>query len=158
MLLQARLGWAPPHGRFRFFAESILRESGSAEPLGRRWHHRFFKRWPQVKTVMSTGIDYQRLNGASRTNIEEFFARLRDPQLASIPPEHTWNMDEVGAQIALGDSPLVAGPSALKEVFTLDTSLGDWTTSLEAISVAGRALPPLVIFKGLSVQQQWFIT
>ena len=67
-------------------------------------------------------------------------------------------MDEVGAQIALGDSPLVVGPSTLKEVFTLDTSLGDWTTSLEAISTAGRALPPLVIFKGLSVQQQWFIT
>ena len=40
----------------------------------------------------------------------------------------------------------------------MDTGRGEWVTSLEAISTADRALPPLVIFKGKSVQQQWFTT
>lgn len=65
-------------------------------------------------------------------------------------------MDEVGYQIGLRDSPLVIGPSALNEVFTMDLGLREWSTSIEAISATGRALPPLVIFKGKSVQQQWF--
>jgi hypothetical protein len=31
-----------------------------------------------------------------------------------------------------------------------------WTSFIECISATGRALPPLVIYKGKSVQQQWF--
>lgn len=66
-------------------------------------------------------------------------------------------MDEIGAQIGLRDSPFVIGPSALKEVFTMDTGKGEWVSSLEAINAASRVLPPLFIFKGKTVQQQWFI-
>ena len=44
----------------------------------------------------------------------------------------------------------------MSQIFAMDTLRGEWTTSLEAISAAGRALPPLVIFKGKAVQQQWF--
>ena len=101
-------------------------------------------------------MDFQRVNGACRENLEEFFARLALPRVAEVLPENTWNMDEVGCQIGLGDSPLVIGPSALNEVFTMDPGLREWSTSIEAISATGRALPPLVIFKGKSVQQQWF--
>ena len=98
-----------------------------------------------------------RLNGASRENIEEFFGRLREPRIASIPPQFTYNFDEVGAQIALGKNTLVIGPASLNEVLTMDTGLREWVTSMECCSAAGRVLPPLVIFKGLSVQQQWFV-
>lgn len=31
-----------------------------------------------------------------------------------------------------------------------------WTSFIECISAGGRALKPLVIFKGMTVQQQWF--
>ena len=66
VLLQGRLSWAPTHGRFRQFAESILNTFRSHCRLRKRWHHRFFKRLPQVKTLVSIGMDFQRLNGASR--------------------------------------------------------------------------------------------
>ena len=151
VLLQARLGWAPQHNRFRLYAQSIISQSGNSHFIGKRWHVRFFKRWPQLKTTMSTGIDFHRINGASRDNIEEFFSRLTEDRLASIPPEHTWNFDEIGAQIGLGDCPFVIGPASLNEVFTMDTARGEWSISLEAISADGKALPPLVIFKGKAV-------
>ena len=107
--------------------------------------------------MASTRIDYLRLNGASRENIEEFFDRLVTQRIASIPMKHSYNMDEIGAQIGLRDSPFVIGPSALKEVFAIDTGKGEWVSSLEAVSADGKVLPPLVIFKGKSVQQQGFI-
>lgn len=106
--------------------------------------------------MASTSIDYKGFNGASRENIEEFFSRLDLEDMTKVPPEHTWNFDEVGAQIGLGDNPLVVGPSALRGVFAMDIGIGEWTTSLEAISATGRVLLPLVIFKGKSIQQQWF--
>src|SRR5262249_33653353 len=31
-----------------------------------------------------------------------------------------------------------------------------WTSFVECVSATGQALPPLVIFKGKTVQQQWF--
>jgi hypothetical protein len=31
-----------------------------------------------------------------------------------------------------------------------------WTSFLECISATGKSLIPLIIFKGLSIQQQWF--
>ena len=62
--------------------------SGGEKPIGDRWHRRLFKRWPQLKTLRSTGMDYLRLNGASRENIQEFFSRLKTPELSAIPLEH----------------------------------------------------------------------
>lgn len=137
VLTQARLGWAPPHNRFRLFAQALVKASGGDEiPLGKHWHLRFFKRWPEVKTMASTKMDFLRLNGASRDNLVEFFQRLELDLVANVSPANTWNMDEIGAQIGLGDSPLVVGPAALNEVFTMDTPRGEWTTSIEANSAA----------------------
>lgn len=133
-----------------------MRASGSDHRLGKNWHKAFFKRNPSVKSVRSTGIDFLRLNGASRTNIDEFFDRLDHASLAKVMPEDTWNVDEVGSMIGLGDNPLVIGPAALRKIFTMDPGNREWVTILECVSASGRALSPLVIFKGAEVQQQWF--
>ena len=36
VLLQARLGWVPPHSRFCLFAQTLVTASGSEHRLGRR--------------------------------------------------------------------------------------------------------------------------
>ena len=89
VLLQARLGWAPQHNRFKLFAQSIICQSGSSHTIGDRWYRRFFRRWPQLKTMLSRGMDFQRVNGATRENIEEFFSRLNQERIRDIPKEHT---------------------------------------------------------------------
>lgn len=77
--------------------------------------------------------------------------------MAAIPPEHSYNADEIGSYIGIGDAPLVIGPSKLKEVLILDPLNRDWVTIVECVSGDGRALHPLVIFGGKNVQQQWFL-
>lgn len=72
VLLQARLGWAPPYSRFRLFAQRIYHQSGGQKRLGKHQHLRFFARRPEVEAARATSIDSQRANGASRTNIVEF--------------------------------------------------------------------------------------
>lgn len=38
VLTQARLGWAPPHSRFRIFARTLIKAlTGHENPLGKRW-------------------------------------------------------------------------------------------------------------------------
>ena len=120
ILTQTKLGFAPPHLRFRMYALRISRASGGPQTLGVHWVRRFLGRHPEVKTIRSVRYDWKRANAACSTNIVEFFTRMDDPLMAAIPPEHSYNADEIGSYIVIGDAPLVIGPSELKEVLILD--------------------------------------
>ena len=76
---------------------------------------------------------------------------MDDPLMSAIPLEHTYNADEIGSHIGIGDAPLVIGPSELKGVLIKDPLNRDWVTIVECISGDGRALSPLVIFSGKTV-------
>lgn len=65
-------------------------------------------------------------------------------------------MDETGILEGLGCNGLVLGSSEKKITLKKRVRSRCWTTILECISAAGRALTPLVIFKGKDLQQQWF--
>ena len=64
-------------------------------------------------------------------------------------------MDETGIMEGLGLNGLVLGNSEKKVLYRKSLYSRIWTTIIECISAAGTALPPLVIFKGKHVQQQW---
>jgi len=64
-------------------------------------------------------------------------------------------MDEAGIMEGLGLNGLVIGNSEKKVMYKKSPDSRIWTTIIECISAAGTALPPLVIFKGKHVQQQW---
>ena len=153
---QTKLGFAPPHSRFTIYALRISRASGGPQTFGRHWVKRFLKRNPELKTLRSVRYDWRRANAACSTNIVEFFVRLDDPLISAIPPAHSYNVDEIGSMIGVGDAPLVIGPAELKEVLINDPLNRDWVTIMECVSGDGRALFPLVIFGGKHVQQQWF--
>ena len=149
--LQTKLGYAPPHSRFRLFAMRLSQASGGPQTLGTHWVRRFLRRHPELKTLRSVRYDWRRANAACSVNIVEFFDRLDDPLMSAIPPEHTYNADEIGTQVGIGDAPLVIGPSELKEVLINDPLNRDWVTIVECVSGDGRALKPLVIFGGKTV-------
>ena len=44
ILTQGRLDWAPPHSRFRWFAQRLLINSGHSGVVGKHWHTKFLKR------------------------------------------------------------------------------------------------------------------
>jgi 4-hydroxybenzoate polyprenyltransferase len=65
-------------------------------------------------------------------------------------------MDETGILEGRGSNGLVLGHAEKKAIMRKQPGSRCWTSIVECISATGRVLPPLVIFKGLTVQQQWF--
>ena len=65
-------------------------------------------------------------------------------------------MDGTGILEGLGSNGLVLGN--LQKIAAIKKQPGSrsWTSMIECISATGQEIQPLVIFKGLTVQQQWF--
>jgi 4-hydroxybenzoate polyprenyltransferase len=81
---------------------------------------------------------------------------LNIPAIKDILPANRYNFDECGLMEGQGTNGLVVGSSQTRAVQRKVPSSRAWTSFLECISATGVSLPPAVIFKGKSVQQQWF--
>jgi hypothetical protein len=153
---QDALGLPPTHSQIRELATRVLRVGGDHHPLGIHWMEGFFKRNPSVRTTRGRRMEAVRLNGATTSNIRQFFSRLDHPAIQDIPPENRHNMDESGLMEGKGINGLVVGSTDKSFSIQKDNGLREWITFIESISATGRSTNPLVIFKGASVQQQWF--
>ena len=67
-------------------------------------------------------------------------------------------MDEAGIMEGMGDNGLVVRSANKRFIQKKHPGSKAWTSFIKCVSATGRALHPLVIFKGKSVQQQWFNT
>lgn len=158
ILIQESIGLAPTHGQIRAFAGRILWARGDAVPLGKRWMTGFLRRNPILKTKKQLRIDSTRVNGATTEVIKRWWPKLSVPAIKAIKPENRWNMDEAGIMEGMGDNGLVVGSIHKRFIQKKHPGSKAWTSFIECISAAGQNLYPLVIFKGKSVQQQWFET
>jgi 4-hydroxybenzoate polyprenyltransferase len=86
------------------------------------------------------------------------FNLLRVPVVLKVKPENRHNADEEGIAEGAGSNGIVLGPEGRKLVTRKNNGGKVWTSFLECTSATGKACPPLIIFKGKSVQQQWFKT
>ena len=154
--IQAALGLPPTHQQLKSFAERILRIHGDLKPLGKNWVQAFIKRNPSVRVQRSRAIDSQRINGASTNVIRQWFKHLAVPEIKAIKASNRYNMDETGILEGQGSNGLVLGSSETRSVRKKQPGSRAWTSLIECISATGRSLPPLVIYKGKTVQQQWF--
>lgn len=156
VLTQGALGLPPTHAQVRVFAERILRAQGDTIPLGKRWIEAFLKRNPSIRSMRSKSIDSKRINGATIEVIRSWFQHLQPPDIKVIKPGNRYNMDEAGLLEGQGGNGLVLGSAEKRSIRKKQPGSRTWTSFIECISATGRHLPPLVIFKGKSVQQQWF--
>lgn len=138
------------------YAQRLLIAKGDPHTLGSKWLLRFLRRHKAVKSVPSRAMDFRRLACTSDGAVQLFFDRLASPQIARIPPHLRFKADEVGISMTIEGGSFVIGPAGIKSLMTNDSANREWATVLETINAVGDALPPLVIFKGQSVQQQWF--
>jgi hypothetical protein len=158
ILAQEALGTPLTHGQIRQFAGRLLVIKGDTQELGKRWMAGFLRRNPILQTKRARNIDSVRVNGATTQVIKDWFQRLNIPAISSIKPENRWNMDESGIMEGMGVNGLVVGSSERRSIQKKQPGSRAWTSFIECISATGKALLPLVIFKGKSVQQQWFPT
>ncbi|KAL8330663.1 hypothetical protein RB593_001588 [Gaeumannomyces tritici] len=156
VLVQIALGYPPTHGELRYIASRTLEQGGDPQALGKRWVARFLARYPILKTQRARRIENARVNGASTEVIRAWWPRLEVPAVKAIKPENRYNLDECGLMEGLGSNGLVLGIRGCKPLQKKAFGTRGWTTIIECISATGKALDPLVIFKGLSVQKQWF--
>jgi hypothetical protein len=153
---QATLGFPMTHQEIKKLAQRLSDIRGNTSRVGKRWVSRFLARNACIATQRAKRVDAVRLNNATKETIESFFKRLQDPIIKSIKPRHRYNKDEMGLIEGQGQNGLVMGCAEYKAVVRKQPKSRTWTSFIECISARGRALPSLVIFKGKSVQTQWF--
>ncbi|KAL6362279.1 hypothetical protein LRP88_03552 [Fusarium phalaenopsidis] len=156
IIAQDDLGFAPSHAQVIDFAGRIARLNGNEEPIGIHWMEGFLRRNEGVRTLRGQRLDSARFNGATIENIQGFFPHLAVPVVKEIKPENRHNMDEMGIMEGLGYNNLVLGRAEKNRTIVQNPGSTDWTTIIECISAVGKALTPLVIYKGKTVQQSWF--
>ncbi|KZL83394.1 transposase, partial [Colletotrichum incanum] len=154
--IQADLGLAPTHQQIREFAQRILNAMGDTQPLGKRWVNAFIRRNPSIKVQRSRSIDSRRVNRASAKVIRDWFKYLAIPAIIAIKPANRYNMDKTGILEGKGSNGLVLGRAETKSVRKKQPGSRAWVSIIECISAEGIPLYPLVIYKGKTVQQQWF--
>jgi len=156
ILTQGDLGLPPTHAQIKQFTQRILAVNGDHQPIGKHWMQAFLKRNPSIRTQRSYSRESVRVNGATTEVISPWFNHFYIPEVLAIKPENRYNMDEAGIMEGLGDNGLVVGSAEKRSIQKKFPGSRAWTSFLECISATGVALPPLVIFKGKTVQQQWF--
>jgi len=157
-LNQSALGMPLTHFEMRAFAARLTSPQPQPPPLGKKWLRGFLARNPGISNCRSRQMHYSRVNGAKTEIIKPWFNLLRLPAVLNIKPENRHNADEGGIAEGTGSNGIVLGPKARKFVVRKSNGGKGWTSFMECISATGKACPPLVIFKGKSVQQQWFKT
>jgi hypothetical protein len=151
ILAQEDLGSPLIHGQIRQFADRLLVIKGDTQKLGKRWMKGFLRRNPILRTKRARNIDSVRVNRATTQVIKDWLQRLNTPAISSIKPENRWNIDESGMIEGLGANGLVVGSSDRRSIQKKQPGSCAWTKFIECISAIGKALSPLVIFKGKSV-------
>jgi 4-hydroxybenzoate polyprenyltransferase len=156
IIIQADLGCPVSHHQVRDFASKVAIHNGFPDGVGKNWLQAFLTRWPDIKTLRGKRIDSDRFNGASTDITKAFFMLLMMPAVRIVKQKNRWNVDEVGMMEGIGMNGLVLGSREKKSVLIKQPGSRSWITILEAISADGRVLPPTVIFKGKTIQQQHF--
>jgi 4-hydroxybenzoate polyprenyltransferase len=108
----------------------------------------FLRRNPILRTKKQLLIDSVRVNGATSDIIKLWFQKLELPAIKAIKPDNRWNMDEAGIMEGQGENGLVVGSVDRRLIQKKQPGSKAWTSFIECISVQGKALRPLVMFKG----------
>jgi hypothetical protein len=138
-------------------AEKLLVANGDDNPLGRKWIEGFKRRNSDISTLVGKRIASERHNGATREVLKAHFDRFkRVIDDYAVKRENIWNMDETGTQLGASIATKVLGDARKKSTLVKKPNETEWVSVVECISAAGRLIKPLIIFKGKSVQLQWF--
>jgi hypothetical protein len=138
-------------------AEHILKQSKlKAAPLGKNWITHFLRRNPHLHRVRQKPQELERVAADKIPVYKKLFREFKAiVNKKGIPNRDIYNMDETGFRIGVGRNQWVIvmdwkRPQSLSDINQ------DYITSVEAISVDGEMLPPLLIIQGTDHLYQWY--
>jgi hypothetical protein len=124
--------------------------------LGQDWVPRFILRHPHLTVVIGRRIESVRMDGATKPVLEAWFdAYNKVVQKEGIMQENTYNMDESGFSIGTMESTRIILDSTLRTKHQAHPGRQEWVSMVECICGDGTTIPPLAIFKGKNVLQNW---
>ena len=124
--------------------------------LGHEWVPRFIKRHPHLTVVIGRRIESVRMDGATRETCSTWFdAYQKAIQDYGIEKKDEYNMDESGHSIGTMESTRIIIDSTLRTKHQAHPGRQEWISMVECICADGSILPPLGIFKGKNVLQNW---
>jgi transposase len=124
--------------------------------LGRDWVPRFILRHPHLTVAIGRRIESVRMDGATKEVLNAWFnAYKKVVEECKITQENTYNMDESGFSIGTMESTRIIFDSTLRTKHQAHPGRQEWVSMVECICADGTILPPLGIFKGKNVLQNW---
>lgn len=149
----------------------LLDGSSSANtPLGHTWFDKFKRRHPCISSASTRLLERSRFTATDPASLEPYFAELGALlDINKYDPSLIFNMDETGyaigasqtARVIIAQSQDVHSAGKVRKAsktkaIKVAADQQEWVTTIECVSAAGDALPPLVIFGGVSeILQSW---
>jgi len=159
-----RTGYPPRHATLREMAEEIRKQrvkyiNDSSiqlthyDPIGRQWIPRFLGRHSELSSIITRSIDTPRIKDTSPEALQRWFTELeRVMEEFRISPKDLYNMDESGFAIGEIEATQRIINASIREKFQGKPGRHEWVTSVECICADGTSIPPLIIFRGKSMQ------
>jgi hypothetical protein len=138
------------------------REGTKFQPIGKTWSAKFMLRHSdKIKTYWSTSLHSVRAACVNPHTLNGWFPLLTcilqgdfsngEPIL----PENIANFDETGWVPATRVTHRVVGPVGQKLQYEIQSGMRENITIMCTVTADGRALRPIVIFKGVNLQSRW---
>ena len=157
-------GWPPRVEQVRSMANDLLLAKGDEVPIGLNWPKKFMKRHPEIKSVYISPLDKERAMAQDPTILQGWFdlyLKLRTE--FEVEKHNIYNMDEKGfmmgviakLRVMLNKYEIIDGKKKKRKAYMTQCGSREWVSLIECVSLDGRVLDPLVIFKGKQIQKAW---
>jgi hypothetical protein len=162
-----RTGYPPRHATLREMAEEVRNRrakqinDGSIQltnydPIGQQWIPRFLSRHSELSSMIARSIDAPRVKDTSPEALQRWFDELkRVMEEFQIDQKDLYNMDESEFAIGEIEATKTIINADLRQKFQAKPGRQEWVTSVECICADGTSIPPLIIFRGKSMQHQY---
>jgi hypothetical protein len=157
-----KLGLSPRRDQIATAANSILQEAypkDQTKPptLGDHWLRRFLQRHPEYHIRRKRAMDIERKRAHDKSTIQAWFQSYHDTIAQyGIAHQDIYNFDETGFQIGVGRDQWIITREPRIKIFGNNTTNRESVTVIEAISVDGFVIPPLIILSARQALLRWF--
>lgn len=148
---------------YEFANENNIRHNFSnlKKIAGKKWLKCFYSRHPDIAKRRAQKLNLARAQKINREVVDDYFKKLRTTLIEKNfqgKPSQIYNMDEKGCQLTLHHQQTVLAQKGAKRVHLVAPEHGENVSVAACANALGQCIPPLIIFKGVRIKPEWYIT